>query len=671
MSFLAKTVFPDYNDHNNVHLYAHQCDFINWARNEVYHGRSILNGDTMGLGKTRECVFLASLTRSFRTLIVAPKSTLFQWVRECKNTYAEAEVYIASSSYAEGAFLFDNKITIGEKVSLDSLLIRERPVILISTYHAITPYPALLDREGQTAKEYELTSPLSVYIPELTPLNMFEWSMIIADEAHSLRNGVTISSERNKSRGKILKFHRMCRLRMAKNGVRVAATGTPIQNRKSDLVSIFKWMGLKLPVKMDDDWIDEMVSKHVFRRIQENLHPELQLLINFPIDEPNVENIEVVYKTPQEQEFYELVAGKISGKETNEISLLDTDYKNIQYEDLVLVRINMLRFLSASIDMFIRIHNTKNDIKYKLPTWKGSESKIEMIRDLLVRMACENTSVIVFIHFYEEADRIQASFRDYEDLFGENLGYNVFRLNGENTSLERDTILTSTKEYITNGKKCLVFANILASSEGLNLQHFNTCVFASVDWNPKIEDQAIARVHRIGQKEKVNIYKFHHKAIEGLKCQSDNIDKFMNGTKAAKIEIFDSIFMNKPNAANYAEKINMPGYNNEKGVNFIVKNPLAAEETSYDPPQFSPIRNSQQPVFKANPNAILKVKSENERIKESRAIPPPVYVPTNRTPITMTFIPDDPGAIPPPIFTPVKKPLTKEELRAERLKRFS
>lgn len=666
MSFNAKTIFPEYNDFNNVQLYGHQTDFIYWAREQVRRGLGFIMGDTMGLGKTRQCVFLASLTRSFRTLIVAPKSTLFQWIRECKNTYPEAEVYMSGSSTAEPIFLNEGKITVGHIVSLESLVHRNVPIILVSTYHGITPFPAIKDNDIRTAKEYELTA-ASVYIPELTPLNMFEWNMVIADEAHSLRNGVTISSERDKRRPKTLKFHRMCRLRMARGGVKIASTGTPIQNRKSDLISLFKWIGFRLPVKMDDEWIDEMVRDHVFRRVQENLHPELQLLINFPIDQPDIEDIEVVYKTRDEQQFYEMVAGKIAGVQNGTKSLLDTEFKNIQYEELVLIRINMLRFLSASIDMFIRIHNNRFS-NHQLPTWKGTESKIEMIRDLILRMSCENTSVIVFIHFYEEADRIQASFRDYEDDFGENLGYNVFRMNGENTALERDSILNSTRDYISNGKRCLIFANILASSEGINFQSsgFHTLIVASPDWNPKLEEQGIARVHRIGQKEKVKVYRFKHKAIENLKCESDNIDKFMHGTQKGKIEIFDTIFKNKPNAANYSPRILMPGYENEYVVNFdIQKNNGAAEEEEVNPyvrPQFSPIQMNSIPhhVFRPCQTIISKVLGEPVKEKKEEIKTEPCEKVKEPEQI-ITFTPKPAS----------ETPMSLAELREQRLKRFS
>ena len=49
--------------------------------------------------------------------------------------------------------------------------------------------------------------------------------------------------------------------------------------------------------------------------------------------------------------------------------------------------------------------------------------------------------------------------------------------------------------------------------EGLNLQEFNEVYFVSPHWNPAVEDQAIARCHRLGQKKEVFVYRFY---MEGM-----------------------------------------------------------------------------------------------------------------------------------------------------------
>jgi len=54
----------------------------------------------------------------------------------------------------------------------------------------------------------------------------------------------------------------------------------------------------------------------------------------------------------------------------------------------------------------------------------------------------------------------------------------------------------------------VLIAQIQTANEGLNLQHFQDIYFTSPHWNPAVEEQAIARAHRIGQTSMVRVYRF-------------------------------------------------------------------------------------------------------------------------------------------------------------------
>ena len=64
---------------------------------------------------------------------------------------------------------------------------------------------------------------------------------------------------------------------------------------------------------------------------------------------------------------------------------------------------------------------------------------------------------------------------------------------------------------------------IQTASEGLNLQHFQEIYFTSPWWNPALEDQAIARAHRIGQTQKVDVFRFAMKNFGG---ESKTLDQY-------------------------------------------------------------------------------------------------------------------------------------------------
>ena len=55
------------------------------------------------------------------------------------------------------------------------------------------------------------------------------------------------------------------------------------------------------------------------------------------------------------------------------------------------------------------------------------------------------------------------------------------------------------------------------------MQHFQEVYFTSPHWNPAVEDQAIARCHRIGQTEEVEVFRF---AMKGFDDDSMTIDEY-------------------------------------------------------------------------------------------------------------------------------------------------
>ena len=93
---------------------------------------------------------------------------------------------------------------------------------------------------------------------------------------------------------------------------------------------------------------------------------------------------------------------------------------------------------------------------------------------------------------------------------------------------------------------------IQSCCEGLNLQeHFSEVYFVSPHWNPCVEDQAIARCHRIGQTKTVNVFKFEMvgfvKDIE-QDIAPISMEKYVNKIQNNKREI--SRMMLEPNIKN-------------------------------------------------------------------------------------------------------------------------
>jgi SNF2 family DNA or RNA helicase len=99
---------------------------------------------------------------------------------------------------------------------------------------------------------------------------------------------------------------------------------------------------------------------------------------------------------------------------------------------------------------------------------------------------------VIFADFREEIDFLKNSLEARK--------FKVGVIHGGIPIALRKELLETQTEYD------FVVIQIYAGGTGLNLQRFNNVIINSPHWNPFIEEQAIARVHRIGQSQNVNIY---------------------------------------------------------------------------------------------------------------------------------------------------------------------
>ena len=124
---------------------------------------------------------------------------------------------------------------------------------------------------------------------------------------------------------------------------------------------------------------------------------------------------------------------------------------------------------------------------------ENNSSKINKVLEIILERKDNNNKKIIFCNFRKEIDILKLK------LEKENLKIAIF--DGRISQKDREIILKNTKIDI-------LILQIQTGCEGLNLQHFNEIYFISPHWNPGIEDQAIARCHRLGQQKDVIIFKF-------------------------------------------------------------------------------------------------------------------------------------------------------------------
>jgi hypothetical protein len=92
---------------------------------------------------------------------------------------------------------------------------------------------------------------------------------------------------------------------------------------------------------------------------------------------------------------------------------------------------------------------------------------------------------------------------------------------------------------------------IQTGCEGLNLQKdFSEVYFVSPNWNPAVEEQAIARCHRIGQVKPVHVFRFQMTTYQKLEplvelteinLGSLSLDQYIQNVQSVKREIIEEI----------------------------------------------------------------------------------------------------------------------------------
>jgi SNF2 family DNA or RNA helicase len=303
-------------------------------------------------------------------------------------------------------------------------------------------------------------------------LHQIKWNRVILEECHLIRNPKSKSSKS------------VCRLH---SDYRWGITGTPIHNSIKDLISLCKFIGIDRNCVMK--YKDNIVAKLILRRTKldvERFNEKLKL----PPKEILVEHIP--YTSNNEKLFYQKIKGDVN-KQMNILSQFN--FNMVHWLELV------LRLKQAAIlpQLVIDGYNKKQWGK-TYDDWDGTNTKLDYIVRSVNKYNRERS--VIFTQFNYEMNYI------YQELT--KLGINTKRIHGGISFSERNDIVSQSKLVCDsedpNYIQCLI-VQIQAGGTGLNLQMFDTVWFSTITWNPAVEMQAIARVHRIGQTKPVKIRK--------------------------------------------------------------------------------------------------------------------------------------------------------------------
>lgn len=449
--------FESYLAHAGLNKQQYQYDGVKWCLenetrpNPLYNVRGGFLADEMGLGKTITMIGLCLTNFVRRTLIVVPIALVSQWADQIRKTTGHKPlIYYGKDS---------------KKITLQDII---KAPIVITTYSSIIVSIKNIKKKMNLSSSDELTS---IPVEYLCLLHRIKWNRIIFDEAHHLRN---------------IKTERWVSAKMLVTEIRWLVSGTPVQNNIKDLYNLLNFLGFpgsSYKRKMDN--IKNILQNYLLKRTKK------QVGINIP--DVNIIDKYVDWKNINEKKMSEELHAWFS------FSMVSSSKFGVLGRSVDCVLSALIKAKQSCLFPKMLEKNVIPIISKNKETcsWYGdavkSSSKIDYIVDLINSRKDNGNGKILFCNFKTEIDEFYKRLTD--------LQMSVVIFDGRVSFNKRMELLKS---------KCnVLIMQIQTGCEGLNLQeNYSEIYFTSYHWNPYVEEQAIARCHRIGQKKEVFVFRF-------------------------------------------------------------------------------------------------------------------------------------------------------------------
>lgn len=433
-----------------------------WMKTLRQNGFCGILADDMGLGKTLQVItFLWSEylekkeEENKRGLIITPASLVFNWASEIERFAPGLPVKMVVGTAEQRQTMIEESGT---------------EEILITSYE-------LLRRDIAHYKKID-----------------FAYQVI--DEAQYIKNHGTKSAKAVKS---------------VTAGFRMALTGTPVENRLSELWSIFDYLmpgflysyeyfrkEIEQPMILDEDEkakhrLQKMIRPFVLRRLKKDVLKDLPDKI--------------------EKDMY----AKLDGEQEK---LYEAHVKRLQ---MVLGRQTDAEFQKSKIQILAEITKLRQicchpGLLYE--DYRSNSSKLDMCVELIQNAVNGGHKILLFSQFTSMLEILQQRLREEKISF--------YSLTGATSKEQRSRLV----EAFNQDKTSVFCISLKAGGTGLNLTAADIVIHYDPWWNLAVQNQATDRAHRIGQRSVVSVYKLFIK---------NSIEEKIKKLQEKKMELSDQI----------------------------------------------------------------------------------------------------------------------------------
>lgn len=434
-------------------LRPYQKTGLKWLWTNISKGFGCCMADDMGLGKTIQVISLILKMKEENklkkpVLVVCPTTLMGNWMKELQ--------------------IF-------------------APVIKAAIYHGA-------ERKLDVKNDVILTTYAIMRI-DVEELKKEGWSMIIVDEAQNIKNPDTAQT---------------LAIKTLKADIKIAMTGTPVENRLTELWSIFDFINrgylgalrefqksYAIPIERFKEIarankLKMSVSPFVLRRLKTDKHvitdlPEKMVLNDY------------CYLSKPQAVLYE--------KTLNEMMEKISGVTGVNRRGNIFKLITALKQICNHPHQFLKAGEMNKELS----------GKMEKCVSLVQSIVDNDEKTLIFTQYKEMGDILC-------QVLAEECNVNPSFFHGSLNIAQRENLI---EDFKTNPESKVMILSLKAGGTGLNLTSATNVIHYDLWWNPAVEDQATDRTYRIGQDKNVMVHRlitlgtFEEKIDEMLKSKKD------------------------------------------------------------------------------------------------------------------------------------------------------
>ncbi len=445
-------------DNFNGILRPYQVKGVSWLYFMRSYGLGACLADDMGLGKTVQTLALLAKEKEDGiqkpSLLICPTSIIGNWNRESNKFVPSLKVMVHHGSNRDKDLAFLSNV--------------KQQDLVITTY-------------GLTYRDEEFLANVN-------------WNYIILDEAQKIKNSYT---------------KRFQAIRKFSGDLRLALTGTPIENRLSELWSILEflnpgYLGSKtkfrkkfiLPIeRYNNKEVGSQLNSIIRPFILRRLKTDAKIIKDLP---EKIEIKEYCNLTREQATLYEATVKDMLRK--------IEEKSGMSRRGAILSTITRLKQICNHPAQYL---NNSSRIK-------GRSAKLNRVLELAEELLEEGQCALIFTQFKKMGIILK---RVFEETFEQEILF----LHGAISQKKRDEMVSDFSKE--NGPEIFILS-LRAGGLGLNLTRASHVFHFDRWWNPAVEAQATDRAYRIGQTKNVMVHKF---ICEGT--IEEKIDDMINSKK--------------------------------------------------------------------------------------------------------------------------------------------